>query len=66
VTIVTLRLTLIGPSLFVIVLDEGPGAPSLQQPAELDEDGRGLALVAQPGPVVGALSSWRGRQGGVG
>jgi Histidine kinase-like ATPase domain len=46
VTMVTLRLTLIGPSLFVIVLDEGPGAPSLQQPAELDEDGRGLALVA--------------------
>jgi hypothetical protein len=43
---VTLRLTLIGPSLFVIVLDEGPGAPSRQQPAELDEDGRGLALVA--------------------
>jgi hypothetical protein len=43
---VTLRLTLIGPSLFVIVLDEGPGAPSLRQPAELDEDGRGLALVA--------------------
>jgi len=46
VTMVTLRLTLIGPSLFVIVLDEGPGAPSLQQPAELDEGGRGLALVA--------------------
>jgi anti-sigma regulatory factor (Ser/Thr protein kinase) len=45
-TMVTLRLTLIGPSLFVIVLDEGPGAPSLRQPAELDEDGRGLALVA--------------------
>ncbi|HEX6856793.1 MAG TPA: ATP-binding protein [Streptosporangiaceae bacterium] len=45
-TMVTLRLTLIGPSLFVIVLDEGPGAPSLQQPQELDEDGRGLALVA--------------------
>jgi hypothetical protein len=40
-TMVTLRLTLIGPS-----LDEGPGAPSLRQPAELDEDGRGLALVA--------------------
>ena len=34
VTMVTLRLTLIGPSLFVIVLDEAPGAPSLQQPAE--------------------------------
>lgn len=46
VTMVTLRLTLIGPSLFVIVLDEGPGAPLLQQPAELDEGGRGLPLVA--------------------
>jgi hypothetical protein len=43
---VTLRLTLVGPSLFVIVLDEGPGSPSLQEPDELDEDGRGLALVA--------------------
>jgi len=46
VTMVTLRLTLIGPSLFVIVLDEDPGAPSLQQPQELDEGGRGLAVVA--------------------
>ncbi len=45
-TMVTLRLTLIGPSLFVIVLDEGPGAPALQEPADLDEGGRGLALVA--------------------
>jgi anti-sigma regulatory factor (Ser/Thr protein kinase) len=46
VTMVTLRLTLIGPSLFVIVLDQGPGAPFLQQPADLDESGRGLPLVA--------------------
>lgn len=46
VTMVTLRLTLIGPSLFVIVRDDDPRAPVLQEPAELDEEGRGLALVA--------------------
>jgi hypothetical protein len=50
VTMVTLRLTPIGPSLFVIVLDEG---------------GRGLALVASLARS-GALSGWLGRQGGVG
>jgi anti-sigma regulatory factor (Ser/Thr protein kinase) len=65
VSMVTLRLTLIGPSLFVIVLDEGPGAPSLQQPQELDEGGRGLALVASlarswgPYPVgAGGKAVW--------
>jgi Histidine kinase-like ATPase domain len=46
VAMVTLRLTLIGPSLFVIVRDNDPQAPVLQDPADLDEDGRGLALVA--------------------
>jgi hypothetical protein len=46
VTMVTLRLTLIGPSLFVIVRDEDPEPPVLQDPAGLDEDGRGLAVVA--------------------
>jgi hypothetical protein len=43
---VTLRLTLIGPSLFVIVRDDDPQPPVLQDPADLDEDGRGVALVA--------------------
>ena len=43
---VTLRLTLIGPSLFVIVRDDDPQPPVLQDPADLDEDGRGLAVVA--------------------
>jgi hypothetical protein len=46
VTMVTLRLTLVGPSLFVIVRDDDPRAPVLRDPADLDEDGRGLALVA--------------------
>jgi hypothetical protein len=46
VAMVTLRLTLVGPSLFVIVRDNDPQAPVLQDPADLDEDGRGLALVA--------------------
>jgi len=46
VTMVTLRLTLVGPSLFVIVRDDDPRAPVLQDPAELDEEGRGLTLVA--------------------
>jgi hypothetical protein len=45
-TMVTLRLTLVGPSLFVIVRDDDPGIPVLQDPADLDEDGRGLTLVA--------------------
>src|SRR5450432_3933508 len=43
---VTLRLTLVGPSLFVIVRDDDPRIPVLQDPADLDEDGRGLTLVA--------------------
>jgi Histidine kinase-like ATPase domain len=43
---ITLRLTLIGPSLFVIVRDDDPQPPVLQDPADLDEDGRGLAVVA--------------------
>jgi hypothetical protein len=46
VAMVTLRLTLVGPSLFVIVRDDDPQVPVLQDPADLDEDGRGLALVA--------------------
>jgi histidine kinase-like protein len=43
---VTLRLALVGPSLFVIVRDDDPQPPVLQDPADLDEDGRGVALVA--------------------
>jgi anti-sigma regulatory factor (Ser/Thr protein kinase) len=46
VTMVTLRLTLVGPSLFVIVRDDNPRVPVLKDPADLDEDGRGLPVVA--------------------